>query len=461
MINTKKNNRIIILLFLGVLMGAMDISIVGPAIPSISKTIAIEPRLTGWIFSIYILFNLIGISLFAKLSDIFGRRYIYIIAITIFTLGSLIVSLSDNFNILLTGRAIQGFGASGFLPVASAVIGDVFPPEKRGRMLGLIGAVFGIAFIIGPVFAGVILHFAHWNTLFLLNIPLAVIIIISSFKILPNIKISSNSKLDWKGIISLGLFLGLFTLGVNNINSNNFGQSIVSKNVLPFISSSLIFFILLIFFEKKSTNPIIKLQFFRNRQIVIVGIISLITGLVQATFVFIPTFAVGIFKVNPSTASFMLIPIVLATAIGSPIFGRMLDKFGSKKIISLGTILTLIGFFILFKTNSNKIVFYSAGVFIGLGLSVLSGSSLRYVMLNEVAPIDRAISQGMLTIFVSLGQITGAAVIGIIIASTNITLGLKQTFLFLSIIIFISFFFTFFLKNKTQEDLLINKNPIL
>ena len=140
--NSAKKNQILALLFVGVLMGALDISIVGPAIPAIEKTIAADKQLISWIFSIYVLSNLVGISLMARLSDLFGRRKIYMLALSIFAAGSLIVALSHNFSILLAGRAVQGFGASGIFPVASAVVGDIFPPEKRGRVLGLIGAVF-------------------------------------------------------------------------------------------------------------------------------------------------------------------------------------------------------------------------------------------------------------------------------------------------------------------------------
>ena len=134
--DSKQLKQLLALLFTGVLMGALDISIVGPALPSISKHIAIEQRLIGWVLSIYVLFNLVGISLFARLSDIYGRRNIYITAISVFAIGSVMVALSSDFVWLLVGRGVQGFGASGIFPVASAVVGDVFPPEKRGRYLG-------------------------------------------------------------------------------------------------------------------------------------------------------------------------------------------------------------------------------------------------------------------------------------------------------------------------------------
>ncbi|MBN2664146.1 MAG: MFS transporter [Bacteroidales bacterium] len=449
---------LIALLFTGVLMGALDISIVGPAIPSIETTISIEPRMLGWIFSIYILFNLIGISLFAKLSDIFGRKIIYVVAVSIFALGSIVVSFSNDFTVLLIGRSIQGFGASGFLPVASAVVGDVFPPEKRGRILGLIGAVFGIAFIIGPVIAGVLLHYFSWHSLFLINIPIAIIIILGSFKILPNTKSLEYTFFDWKGIITIGLTLGSFAYGVNNIDSENLAQSILSIHVFPFVVFSIILFFISIYIERKAPAPIIKLSFFRNKEIRIVGIIAFTTGLVQSSFVFIPTFATGVFDVEPAAASFMLLPIVIATAIGAPVFGRLIDSYGSKIVVITGIILTFVGFYLLYRVIDSKFLFYFSGVFIGLGLSVLSGSSLRYIMLNEVPATDRAVTQGMLTIFISLGQIVGAAAIGVVVSEFGQVNGYKNTFLYLVVILVVITFVALRLKNKEQEKQLLEQN---
>jgi len=205
--NTKSSSGIILILFLGVLMGALDISIVGPAIPSIAQTIKMDSKALVWIFSIYVLFNLSGISLMAKLSDRFGRRRIYVISILIFAVGSIIVAFAGNYTFLLVGRAIQGFGSSGIFPVASAVIGDIYPPEKRGRALGLIGSVFGIAFMVGPITAGLMLKYLSWNYLFLINLPIASFVIWRSLKILPTRKNRALNAIDWKGIILLSSFL--------------------------------------------------------------------------------------------------------------------------------------------------------------------------------------------------------------------------------------------------------------
>jgi len=413
---SKATRGIMPLLFVGVLMGALDISIVGPAIPSIEKLLKISSQYSSWIFSIYVLFNLVGISLFARLSDIYGRRKIYILSILIFALGSLVVSLTSSYDFLLLGRAIQGFGASGIFPVASAVIGDLYPKEKRGQLLGLLGAVFGIAFMIGPFMAGIILNYFSWNVLFLINLPISAGLVFYSSKLLPNYIVSNRAKVDWKGILFLGLFLAGFTFSINNFKLSESGDY-GNKWIWIAAGISLVSFILLFFTERHNPNAIIKLGFFKNPTIVITGVIAMVSGLVQACFVFFPKYSVHTFGVSSSTASFMLIPVVLATAIGSPIFGKLIDKYGVKPILIIGIILNFIGFSMMAVSGQSLFLYYTSGVFIGLGLSILAGSSLRYIMLNVTKPEDRATSQGMLTIFTSSGQLIGSAIFGLILGS--------------------------------------------
>lgn len=415
----KASRGIIPLLFVGVLMGALDISIVGPAIPSIEQFLKISSQYSSWIFSIYVLFNLVGISLFARLSDIYGRRKIYILSILIFALGSLVVSMTESYNYLLLGRAIQGFGASGIFPVASAVIGDLYPKEKRGQLLGLLGAVFGIAFMIGPLMAGIILNYFSWNVLFLINLPISAGLVFYSSKLLPNYIVSKTAKIDWKGILFLGLTLAGFTFSINNFRMSEIGEY-GNKGIWLASGISLVSLILLLVTEKRNPNPIIKFGFFRNPTIVITGIIAMVCGLVQACFVFIPKYSVLTFSVSSSTASFMLVPFVLATAVGSPIFGKMIDKYGVKPILMIGILLNLIGFTILTLSGDSLFLYYASGVFVGLGLSILAGSSLRYIMLNVTKAEDRATSQGMLTIFTSSGQLIGSALFGLILGSVSV-----------------------------------------
>ena len=445
------DRKILVILFTGVLMGALDIAIVGPAIPSIETALNVDPRVLGWIFSIYVLFNLVGVSFFARLSDIYGRRNIYILSLILFGLGSIVVSLSGDYTTLLIGRAIQGFGASGIFPVASAVVGDIFPKEKRGRILGLIGAVFGLAFLAGPIIAGVLLKFFSWTSLFLINIPIVIVLIVASYRYLPQTKVQESGLFDWKGLLTLGLLLASFTYGINNLEAEHFFQSLLSPRVFPFLMATLVLLVVNFFIERSARNPVIKLSYLQNRQFVLAATIAMATGILQSSFVFIPTFAVGIFEINASEASFMLVPLVLATALGSPVFGRLIDIYGSRLIIILGLILAGAGFFLLHSVEESRLLFYASGVLIGLGLSVLSGSSLRYIMLNEATAVDRAVTQGMLTIFISLGQLTGASLIGVIIAQASDMSGYRNVFLYQALLLILILISAFFLKSHAEE----------
>ena len=455
----KKTRWVLALLFLGVLMGALDISIVGPAIPAIEDSMQVDKQQISWVFSIYILANLTGISLMARLSDIYGRRNIYILSLLVFSAGSFIVASSHHFGFLLTGRAVQGFGASGIFPVASAVVGDIFPPEKRGRVLGLIGAVFGIAFIIGPVIAGVILKFFVWNDLFYINLPIAAFLIYGSYRYLPSKPISGVKMVDWKGILLLGIFLATLAIGLNRIKPEDFFRSLISPLVLVFFGISIAALFLLIISERSSSSPVINQGLLSVRQVRITGLIAIGTGLFQASFVFLPSMAVAVYGVDTSTASFMLLPVVIATAIGSPVSGRLLDKYGSRILVMSGLILASGGFLAVSLATGNKSVYYLGGIFIGLGFSILSGSALRYIMLNEVSESERASTQGVITIFVSIGQITGSAFIGVLLASfANLLQGFSITFLIISSIAALLAFSSLLLRNHEAELKAIRSN---
>ncbi len=447
-----RNGKILALLFTGVLMGALDISIVGPAIPAIEQTIKVDHRSLSWIFSIYVLFNLVGVSFLAKLSDLYGRRNIYIFSVAVFALGSLIVAMSDDITILLIGRAVQGFGSSGIFPVASAVIGDIYPPEKRGRTLGMIGAVFGIAFIIGPVIAGVMLLWFKWNALFLINLPIAAVVIFYSWRLLPSKKSKVKPYFDWIGMFLIALLLASFAYGINNIEASEGWNGIISWHVLPFLVITSITLPVFIYLEKRSSSPIVKIELFDVKQIRIVGLVAFATGIIQAVTIFVPEMAVSIFGVTTSQASFMLIPFVLAIAIGSPIAGRLIDKIGSRAIVMAGLMMAASGLLIFYYNSSAKLNFYTAGIFMGLGSAMLQGSALRYIMLNEVQPSERTLGQGIITLFTSTGQMTGATLIGIIVASMAIKLdGYSRSFLIIAVIALFIMLYSYRLKSRSEE----------
>ena len=415
-IDNRTRNRILLVLFLGVLMGALDIAIVGPALHSIKTAFGVDDRLLAWTFTIYVLFNLIGTPLMAKLSDLFGRRAVYVADVALFAVGSLAVALSSSFPMLLAGRALQGFGAGGIFPVASAVIGDTFPPEKRGSALGLIGAVFGLAFIIGPILGGVLLM-VGWQWLFIVNLPVALVVIVMSLRLLPATRTASRKAFDWQGMAALSLALAALTYGINQIDTAHFGASLLSLPVWPFLLLALLLALLFWQIERRAADPILRMSLFGARQAVLANALSAGAGLGEAGLVFMPPLAAAALGMTSSTASFMLMPVVLAMSVGSPLAGRFLDRLGSKTVVVAGAALLALGMVVLSQGASSLALFIVAGALIGLGLSALLGAPVRYIMLNEAPAADRTAAQGAITLFTSIGQLISGAAVGAVAAS--------------------------------------------
>ncbi len=409
-------NHILLVLFIGVLMGALDIAIVGPALPAIGEYFTVDTRNLTWIYTIYVLFFMVGTPLMAKLSDRMGRRFIYILDVALFGVGSFITATSPSLEILLLGRAIQGLGAGGIFPVASAFIGDIFPPEKRGGALGTIGAVFGIAYLIGPILGGLIISYG-WQWLFAINIPVAILVVILSFLVLPETSRTDGKHFDWPGMLTLAGALGGLTYAINHINTEELLASISSLEVWPFLVLFLLFIIIFWKMEERAQDPIIRINLFKNLQITLVSLISIFSGLNEAGLIFIPAFAIVALGFNNAMASLMLLPVVVAMAIGAPTIGRILDKIGSKILMVTGGVMLAVGLFIFGFYGYQFHYFILSGIFIGVGLSALLGAPVRFIMLNEFPVSERAAGQGLININSSTGQLIGGALIGAIIAS--------------------------------------------
>ena len=449
---------ILFLLFVGVFMGALDMGIVGPALPAIGTYFGMDNRILSWIFTIYILFYIIGTPLMAKLSDIYGRKLIYILDIALFGVGSYITVTAASFDMLLIGRAIQGFGAGGIFPVANAYIGDIFPPEKRGSALGILSSVWGLSFVLGPIMGGLLLHYA-WQWLFIINIPISIIIALVCLYMLPKGVKNPDYNFDWIGLIVLGLLVSLLSYGINQIDANHFQASLTSLKVLPFLLASLILLPIFWKIETSARDPLIPVGLFKNKEVKLINSLMLGTGLVQASTVFVPAFVIAALSFTPSEASFMLLPIVLTMAVGGPIVGRLLDKFGSRNIMFFGIFIMVIGLFILGFFSKSLYLFILSGILIGIGMSTAIGSPPRYIMLLESPKKERSSGQGILNIVTSIGQLIGGALIGAFVGSfAGELIGYQYAFLFIGFAAIIMTILAFNLKSKEEQIKTMSNN---
>jgi len=415
-VNEKNLRPLLLILFVGVLMGALDLAIIGPALPAIQADLGLDTRALAWIFNIYVLFQLMGTPLMAKLSDRYGRRSVYVLNLGLFGVGSLILAVAPSFEVLLVGRAVQGLGAGGIFPVASAVIGDTFPPEKRGQTLGLLGAVFGIAFLVGPILGGVLLRFS-WHWLFIINLPIVALLIWQSLRLLPGTRVAEPKPFDAAGALVLSLALGSLAIVFTEMDASRLLASLTSLPVAPFAVLAVVLTPYFWRIERRAADPIIPPRLLTSWQMRLTGAIAIGTGTLEAGSAFFPALAVAALGVTDYNASLLMLPSVLATTIGAPLTGRLLNRMGSRLIVQLGLLGVAIGTLMYALMDLTLTLFIVGGIIGGFGFSALLGAPLRYIVLNEARPEDRGTAQGLLTVFLAIGQLSGAAVIGGVAAS--------------------------------------------
>jgi MFS family permease len=410
------DRAILATLFVGVLMAALDIAIVGPALPALRREFGQDERAIAWVFTIYVLFNLLGTPIMAKLSDRLGRRLVYVADVVLFAIGSGMVAGASSFGMLLAGRAVQAFGAGGIFPVASATIGDVIPAEKRGAALGLIGAVFGIAFLLGPLVAAALLG-VNWRWLFIINLPVAAVLIVASARLLPTRAAGASGPFDWAGTTLLALGLAALTVALSRLDPAALALGEGSPPLWSLFAVAVAAVIGLIAVERRAADPLLRPGWFASPQVRLVALFAAGAGLGEAALVFIPDLAVRGLGITAQRSSYVVLPIVIAAAIGAPVLGRLLDRVGSRPIV-IAALLCLgtggLGIGLAPTTLATLVV---GGVFLGLGLAGLLGAPLRYILLAEIPAAERAAAQGLLTVFISLGQLVSGALIGAIASS--------------------------------------------
>lgn len=449
-LDTRTRNLILILFLIGVFMGSLDTGIIGPVLPSIEQSFNLTSRESSWIFTLFVIFFMIGSPVMAKFSDFYGRKKIFILDVVLFGIGSCLIAFSANIESIFLGRIIQGFGCGGIFPVGGAFIGDAFPLEERGKALGILGSVFGISAIGGPLVGAALIPYG-WNWCFTINIPISIFIILFALYILPDAESKRKLKIDYPGILILSLLSIFLAYGLNQIDSSNFISSLLSPKVLPFL---LIFIILIpIFFrvEKRAEESIVAIHMLKNKEIRIACIETLAYGIIYSSAIFIPSLVILSMGLNDQLASLMLIPILGANAVAAPILGKILDSTGSRKIMMVGTILLTIGLIAIAIYPNNFLLFIIAGCLVGVGLVTIIGAPLRYIVLSEAKPTERGAGQAIVNMLSSAGQLIGGALIGGIIASFAGIMGYKISLILASAVAFIAFLFTLKLKSRDEQ----------
>ncbi|CZR96713.1 Multidrug resistance protein 3 [Clostridioides difficile] len=415
---------VLILYLLGIFMGAIDTGIVSPARTIIQNSLGVNEKTGIWMITIYTLTYASVIPISGKLADKIGRKYVYLVSIFLFGSGSLICGLSSlfsNFNILLIGRVIQAIGGGGIMPIATAEFGTTFPENKRGMALGLVGATYGIANILGSSIGSTILSIfgtQNWKWLFFVNLPICLIILIGGILCIKNNKSTSTEKIDKLGTLMLICIIVSLLYGLMNIDFFNFTNSMQDISVYPYLLAFIILIPIFIFIENKAKDPILNFEYFLNPRILIVLILSLIVGIGMMGMVFVPQYAENALKINAGSGGYFVAILGLFAGVAAPLSGRLIDKFGAKKILLLGFSVSMIGslylVLIALKTNTVFSVCISL-MFMGLGMGFTMGTPLNYMMLSNTRLEESNSALATLSLIRSIGtSISPAIMIGFI-----------------------------------------------
>jgi multidrug resistance protein len=398
-------------LFVGVFMSALDTAVIGPAIPALREAFDVDNREVGLVMTVFILCSLCSTALMASLSDRYGRRPVFLFSVACFALGSLLIALSPRFWMIVLSRAIQGLGAGGIVPTASAVVADTIPPAERGRALGLIGATYGMAFVLGPPLAGILLVALNWRWIFLVNLPIAAVVLILARRRLPAHRpAGAPPALDLSGVAATFLLLICFVLGVTRI-----ADGLWHLELWPgFLAAAAVLVAVLIAVEKRAAHPMIPLSLFANHRLATAYVLAVGGGFGMGSIIFLTSIATIGFGVTSQHAGFVLLPLVIASMLGSAGSGRLLNRVGARGLLLAGFALLGVGYGASGITAYGLPFFLAASVPVGLGLGVVVGGALRSIAIDE-APVQlRATAQGLINIFNAIGTLSSAAAIGAI-----------------------------------------------
>lgn len=405
--------------FLGVLLAALDQTIVATAGPSIQADLKIPTSLFAWVTTAYIVASTVMVPIYGKLSDLFGRKLILLIGIGIFLTGSLLCGLSTQTWEIIAARAVQGLGSAALFTTALAVIADIFPPAERGKYSGLFGAVFGISSVVGPLVGGFLTDNFSWHWVFYVNLPvgaLAVAFIVSKMPALNDV--TSKPSIDYIGAATLltalvPLLLAL-SLGKTSINPGDTGFLWGSPEIIGMFTLAAVALVAFILLEQRAKDPLVDMKLFANKTFSVANLAAFVIGMgFFGAIIFLPIFMQNVVGLSATVSGFAGVPLVIGLVIGNILSGQLVSRFGRyKPLMLIGLVILTVGFAIAGFTLTPTSTFwevFAKMIVLGLGL----GPSIPLYTLavqNAVSPEKIGVATSAATFFRSMGSTVGLAI---------------------------------------------------
>jgi EmrB/QacA subfamily drug resistance transporter len=403
-------------LMLGMFLAALDQTIVSTALPTIVGDLGGLNHLS-WVVTSYLLASTVSTPLYGKIGDMVGRKPVFLAAILIFLAGSMLAGLSQSMSELIGFRALQGIGAGGLMVGAQAIIGDIVPPRERGRYIGLIGSVFAVASVAGPLLGGFLVDNLSWRWVFYVNMPvgaLAVVIVLTRLHLhTPAIR----HRID-------GLGAGLLTGGVGALillttwGGNQYAWS--SATIVSLGVAGVALLALFVWWETRASEPILPLRLFRSSVFSVANAMSFTIGMAMfGAIIFIPLFLQIVYGASPTSSGLRTLPLMAGLLVAAIASGRAISRIGRYKIFPIaGTAILVTGMYLLSLLRVGtapwlaSVYMLVVGVGIGLVMQVLV-----LVVQNDVQPREIGVATSTATFFRSVGGSFGIAIFGTIFAS--------------------------------------------
>ena len=400
----------------GLFMIMLDNTIVNVALPSIQRELHIGISELEWVVNGYALTFAVLMLTGGKLADLFGRRFIFIVGLVIFTGASLACGLAPSANFLIGARVVQGVGSALMNPATLSIITATFPPRQRGMAIGIWAGVSALALAIGPLVGGLITQHISWGWIFFINVPVGILaIVVARFVIKESRDTSAEQRLDLPGLLTSAI--GLFALIYALIEANTYGWT--SARILGFFALAVIGLVAFVLLELRQRVPMLDLSLFRNPIFAGANAIMLLVALAMfGVFFYVSLYVQNVLGYSPTQAGATFLPMTLCIVFLAPIAGRFTDRYGPRWLIAAGMTLVA-GSLVIFAQLDLNSTFWN--IFPGL---LIGGAGMAMAMAPTTAtamhavPVDKAgVGSAVLNSMRQVGGSLGIALMGAIVAS--------------------------------------------
>ncbi|MFE0171919.1 DHA2 family efflux MFS transporter permease subunit [Streptomyces sp. NPDC059002] len=400
-------------LLLGMLLAALDQTIVSTALPTIVSELGGMEHLS-WVVTAYMLASTAATPLWGKLGDQYGRKKLFQTAIVIFLVGSALCGMAQNMPQLIGFRALQGLGGGGLMVLSMAIVGDLVSPRERGKYQGLFGAVFGATSVLGPLLGGLFTEHLSWRWVFYINLPIGVIALLVIATTLHIPVRDTKHTIDYLGTFLIASVATCLVL-VASLGGTTWGWG--SPQIIGLAVLGVLLALAFVAVEKKAAEPVLPLKLFRIRTFTLSAVISFIVGFAMfGAMTYLPTFLQVVQGVTPTMSGVHMLPMVAGMLLSTTASGQIVSRTGRWKVFPVaGTAVTTLGLLLLHQLNENSpTVEMSAYFFVfGLGLGLVM-QVLVLIVQNAVSYEDLGVATSGATFFRSIGASFGVAIFGTI-----------------------------------------------